>query len=521
METPTSTGGRPPAWPHVIAASGIAAALALVTALGIAGLGDTDPYRHLAYAHQLLESRFSLRGHPFLPFTTLGDSGVDLWWGFHLLLLPFTPLGVLWGARIAGAAIAASLAGGFAWMLARFGHRLAWAFAIAPIVLSAGFAYRDHLARPAHLTVLLLLVALFAGTGTLPAGLAAAGSFVHALIHLSSPLSPIMAGIGWLGGRVRNASDGPPPGFRPVLWSVAGLGLGLLVRPDRAEYPAVAWGTSLFALGGSSWGRVRDAAGELRSPPALFYVEEILPAAALLGVALFLSRGRARPGAAGVRNASLLAAVPLTVLWLVSFRFVDYLVPVLVIAAALSWPGELPGKLIVRRTAAVLIALAAFVLTGWHVADGWKAGNVFIDPPSTFDRMAESVRAHSQPGAMLFTEDPFLTSVLYASLPDYQYVVAYEPTLLLAANPRRFWLWRHAIDEGTECDAPRCGDPSAAPDKLASAIHSFGANWVITAEAPTRSSLSKWMKQSSDQFELVATSPGPASGLALWKVAGR
>src|SRR5262249_13726935 len=87
--------------------------------------------------------------HPFLPFTLLADPGADLWWGFHLLLLPLTPLGNVWGSRIAGALIAAALAGTMAYLIHRGGQRRAAVFALLPLVASPVFAYRDH--RPSSL----------------------------------------------------------------------------------------------------------------------------------------------------------------------------------------------------------------------------------------------------------------------------------------------------------------------------------------------------------------------------------
>ncbi|GAC1552813.1 MAG: hypothetical protein NVS2B9_18000 [Myxococcales bacterium] len=70
--TPVPLVSKP--WP----AAAIAGVFALLCASGIPGLGDTDPYRHLATAAEVWRTRFALRGLPFLPFTLLGDTGVDL-----------------------------------------------------------------------------------------------------------------------------------------------------------------------------------------------------------------------------------------------------------------------------------------------------------------------------------------------------------------------------------------------------------------------------------------------------------
>ncbi len=125
---------QPLAWRQALFAGAVA--LALVGASGIPGLVDLDEFSHLSYARRLLDSGLRLRGHPFLPFTILGWSGVDLWWGFHRLLVPFTPLGDLWGARVAGAVFATLSAGAIAYLLYRAGGRTSWPFAVAPFAIS-------------------------------------------------------------------------------------------------------------------------------------------------------------------------------------------------------------------------------------------------------------------------------------------------------------------------------------------------------------------------------------------------
>src|SRR5260370_4059453 len=80
----------------------------MVCESGVPGLVDPDGFSHLAYARRLVQSGFALRGHPFLPYTILAQSNVDLWLGFHSLPVPFTALSDLWGARLAAVRPAAA-----------------------------------------------------------------------------------------------------------------------------------------------------------------------------------------------------------------------------------------------------------------------------------------------------------------------------------------------------------------------------------------------------------------------------
>src|SRR5207245_10883158 len=95
--------------------------------------------------------------------------------------------------RLAGAAIGAFAAVALAWLLRRLGQERPAAFALAPLAISPFFAFRDHLARPTHLTVPLVLAGLAAGAGGLHPGFAFAPPFLPGLLHLYSPLSPFSA----------------------------------------------------------------------------------------------------------------------------------------------------------------------------------------------------------------------------------------------------------------------------------------------------------------------------------------
>jgi hypothetical protein len=485
-------------------AAGVAAGIAAATAWRIPGLGDTDPYRHLEYAHQLWLSRFQLRGHPFLPYTLLGESGVDLWWGFHLLLIPWTPLGNLWGARLAGIAIAAFQAGSLGWFIRRTGQAHGWLYALLPLASSSEFLYRDHVARPAHLTIALLLSNLLAGAGVLRPRWAAGASFVHGVMHLSSPLSPLVAVLGWGARRLRGPADG-----KAVVWSVTGLALALIVRPDRLDYLSVALLHNLGALGfmGEVQG-IPHTGQELHpiSLPALL-AQTWLAMAVLLG-AIVLGWRRERCGERSLREALVAALLLCLVLTLRSLRFVDYLMPLLAITAAAWAPVEWPWP--GWRRAALSVAR--------NIQRGWALGQRIHAATSAYEALAKEVRSHVPPGTLLFTDDPFDTGVLYSYLPEYQYIVAYDPSLLYFAHRQLFWLWHHAIVEGVWCDQPSCSPQRPSGQAIAGAIEAFGTHWAITTYPPGVFSMQTVMLDSPERFELLAQEPGDWEGLYLWRV---
>ena len=512
---------------QVALAAGIASIFALASGSGIEGLGDTDPYRHLEYARQLWKSGFALRNHPFLPFSLLADPGADLWWGFHLVLVPFTAFGNLWGGRLAGAAIAAFLAGTSAYLIHRGGQRRAAIFALLPLIASPVFAYRDHLARPAHLTVALVAVNLFAGAALVSPIAAGAASFLHSLIHMSSPLSPVFAVLGalgawigaWIGRRFFQGKDPLALPLKPIIWSVGGLAAGLLLRPDRAAYPFVAYQISTAALGATGAGRLPHAPFELQAISAQMLARNVVALAAVLALALALGWKKERAGSLGARFAALLASAVALVLCARSSRFLDYLVPQLSIAAAMFWPRE--GVLVSKPRLRAGFALAGAIVAVWfgrlNIESAWEVGNRYLDPPGVFERIATVVRAQVPPGSILFTDDPFMTEVLYASLPEYQYVVAYDPAVLFTASPRLFWRWHHAVSEGIACDERECPGEMPSPAAVAWAVQSFGSAWAITS-APVRAfSMQTVLARGAPLFELAGFAPRRGSGgLYLW-----
>src|SRR6185437_11842191 len=111
-------------------------------------------------------------------------------------LVPFSFLGVIWGARLAAMCIAAVQAAVLGTLGTRVGPpKLGWLFGLAPL-LSQSFLLRDDFARPSHLTVPLVAVCLLAGAGELSPLLAGGCAFVYGLIHLSSPLGPAFCVLG-------------------------------------------------------------------------------------------------------------------------------------------------------------------------------------------------------------------------------------------------------------------------------------------------------------------------------------
>lgn len=499
---------------HIAGSAVAAGALSFIMGVGGSGFGDSDPYRHLRYARELWESGFTLRGHPFLPYTLLGTSGVDLWWGFHLLLVPFTFLGFVRGAHLAATAIAAASAGGMAWVMARFGQSRPAAFALLPLLTSSSFAYRGHVARPAYLTIPLVFMALAAGVGRLRPVAAGIGAFVHGALHLSSPLSPVFAGFGALArGRA-----GWREGAKAVLASVAGLLVCFAVRPDRAHYLQVAWTMSTLSLGWSTEGRLPAGGGEGFPMPTGEWLLASSCSFAALGLALWAGRGKARAGDEAAQRAALLALALALVLSLRARKFLDYYLPALALAAAVYWPREGLLAPTLRRAIALAAGLALSKVS-WEIPRTWYLNVKNMGPTEGYIRFAKTVHANVPQGSMLFVNDWSLSSVLYGFLPEYRYPLAYDPSLLYGASPPLFWTWLHAVFNGAYCpkrDLATCTDTAPGASGVAQAVRAFDSEWVVTVTLTAPCELIDVLKRSPETFEQVATQSGGRETLTLW-----
>ena len=389
-------------------------------------------------------------------------------------------------------------------------------------------AARSLQARPAYLTVPLILTGLAAGAGELSPLWAFGCAFAHGLLHLSSPLSPAIVGAGFVAARLA----GRRGSWQAVLASVAGLAAAFAVRPDRAHYLQAAFLHNAGALRLMPGAPLPGLGGELGAQSGLSLLIDWGASLALLATALWMhrrARGRTAalpagaetsppsgPDGAALRLAATLLVPIFFLACLRSARFADYGVPTAALAAGLWWPLAGSRRLSKLVSAPLLAIGVALIYLDLNVA--WLVGNSTA-PPVTYEALAAAVRARVPAGTVLFTDDTFLTAVVYASLPEYRYIAMADPSLLYMRDARQFWIWQHAASEGTFCEQRSC-DLQPSGEQVARAVRVFGAAWVVTTRPPSSSVLLRVMSGDPAHFELAAaeSSEGTGEALTLWKV---
>ena len=87
-------------------------------------IADLDGFYHVGHATAYAEGSMFDTSFPWATQSVIGDRGADMWWGSHVVLMPFTTLGdVEVGVRVAALVLTLVLATCFFWILGRHGVR--------------------------------------------------------------------------------------------------------------------------------------------------------------------------------------------------------------------------------------------------------------------------------------------------------------------------------------------------------------------------------------------------------------
>ena len=193
--------------------------------------GDFDGYYHIKWSRLLWEgikSRHFPPAFTWLPLTTLDQQGyVDHHLFFHILQIPFTWFGNL---RL-GAKVASTLFGSLAvfscyWLTLRYriSYPIVWLLAL--LACSGAFLYRLNMAKAPPLAIIFMVVGiclLFEKRYWMLGPLMVFFVWSYSLFPTLLLATLIWAGvIAWSEQRVE---------WRPVVWTLAGMAVGLVLNP--------------------------------------------------------------------------------------------------------------------------------------------------------------------------------------------------------------------------------------------------------------------------------------------------
>jgi hypothetical protein len=450
-----------------------------------------DEYYHLGMAREL-RTHFPLRSFPWTPFSLVSEhfaDGVPL---FHAALMPFAawPLerGGLAGVMLGQVFVLACL-GVALWRL-RVRH--AWAYMLGMATLGSLFAMRFDMCRPQLLLVgfSLLFLGLLA-TGARPWALAiVAGTFglAHAGGWIAVFYTAVWGAVGWLvpgpGGATAGGGGTGGTGvtggtnarrllWLPVVWVAAGWLAGQLIHPNfpyNLRLMAIANLVVPFQASPAGNAALRSQIGEELAPPGLgLLAEQWTIFLAPLAVAVALLRER-RLRTRATLTTALVALAFLLLGALLLRRMLEVGAPLALLAlAALAAERRRQGLAgLLGGWTAWAAAVALLVGTIWTAATVRLYGFGRSSAPR---EMARWLGEHGRPGERVFTAQWADSAPLFYSAPRLQSLVALDPTLFFAKDPRLFQEYVDVV-QGRRPEAARI------------IRERFGARWVTIWQAP-------------------------------------
>lgn len=485
-------------------------ALAAVVAAGhlslLPRIADLDGFYHMGHARLYAESSVFDTALPWATQSVIGDGGGDLWWGFHVVLLPFAAaFGVEIGLQLAALLLTSMLAVTVVWILRRHGVDGAEWWAALFLLAVPNVFFRHLMLRPHVLSLggaLALVSVLVRGRAWHVALLSAGMSWLHLSLFWLAPAVattyalcrvPVTAVLG------RAVPDRGVPIRLAVPAALAGSALGWVLRPDALATASLVYVqlVQLFAL------KATDApltfATELAplSPLELARTSGAFLPAWLAGTALLVGRGAAAlrraprqgdPPSLGQERATLaltcmVVSSAFLVLALTSARrAMEQWVSFGFLLLPLLAPDVISR---VRAPRARLVRAGLVIVVAAHLAWGGWRHTVNVQhvafPSNSLRDAAAFLERSSTPGDIVFHARWDNFGPLFARNRTNRYLGGMDPIFQFAHDPASYWEFFYlSADATTEwtCDAFPCRAGVATDTHTALNDH-FGARWVL------------------------------------------
>ena len=485
-----------------IALIGVIAAALAAHAMLLPRIASLDSFYHMGHATRYATHGAFDTSFPWARFSAVGDVGADLWWGFHVLLMPFAVLGdPAMGIRVAGVVLTVTLLAGVLVVCVRHGFEAAWLWPLLFFAAVPNVMYRFVMVRPhvvSTLASILLLSFLVRGRARQVALAAAVVTFAHLSLFWMPPLVGgawiaalaldrwVVGGEDAASGRAADRKSAPAR-----LGALAGgTLLGWLARPhpfaaarlvdiqifelfrEKAKALPITFGGELAPL----------PLAELVRTSWLFIVLWV-GALGLVGWTVARRRGRMRSMPEPERH--LLSATGMLSL--------GFLALTLLVArrAQVEWVvfGSLVTPVVVThlmprgwlRPAALALAAALVVHLPWAVHRHRLNVAYVAHRPDLLAGAAEWLAGHSRPGDLVFHLHWDNFGPLFARNRTNAYLGGMDPIFLYAHDRKRYWEYFYLSADATTdytCDAFPCRE-GVATDTYEVVRSHFGARWVL------------------------------------------
>lgn len=397
-------------------------------------LAGNDDYFHIKFA-QVMREQGLRPNFIWLPLTILNaNSYADHHFLYHVLLIPFATSNLIIGAKWS-VIVFSSLAFWMGWLLLR-GQNVPYAalWALGFFALSDAFLYRLSMTRVQGVSLLLLLLALHLLL-TRRHGWLLPLAFAYTWLYDAFPL---FLGVVTIYVAIMALFERRLL-WRPLVLSLLGVGLGLLINPyfpfnvifvyHHYLPKIVDIGAADIEVGNewyaySTWALVKN------SGPTLV----VLLAGSL---ALGLHNRRMEPATAVLFFVTLFFGA----LLFKSRRFIEYFPAFALLFCAAAWKPLLANWQ--RRSFAAPLALANLVLAGMLLTLP-QARATLIDTTSAqrYEQASAWLQANSAPGSRVFQSDWDDFAQLFFYNTHNTYTLGLDPTYMHLFDPELYHLWR-------------------------------------------------------------------------------
>lgn len=466
-----------------------------------------DAYYHMKQAHLISTQGVEecVESFPWLQKTVIEAHPADQWFGFHLLLIPFTLLGLNFGGKLASIVLASLLFLVLFWVLKKLRVKFAFFWTLIAFFSTYAFTWRLLMTRPHLLSIPLSFLGIYFIIHKRYYLL----FFLSLIFSFSVVESPfiIILSLLWMG---IEKLKGEGLDWKLISASFSGFALGLLIRPD---FP-----NNLYLL----------------------YQGSInLMILRIKGVSLNFGAEFARPFMEGVKNNIFLfltTALPISYLivqtlnkklreiskWYWYFfiltwgftgvslfksqRFVEYWAPFAVIFSALTftrillpnlsklkkvvedrnnynppfrkdWQLSLYQKLYrgirkgikFSRKRSVKITLIGTIILGF-VYFGFAqvfalSGNVST-PSHKYESAANWLKRNSSPESVVLNQPWSSFPVLFFYNHQNYYGWGIDPSFMYHRDKELYWYWRNLADKGVVCSKEKCEKEVKDPQQV-------------------------------------------------------
>jgi hypothetical protein len=422
---------------------------------------DDDTAYHFSVA-RLIREHGILHSFPWTRFSWQFDHYADKEFLFHLLFVPFTGLGYLAASRVVGTIGGGAVISALYLILSAERVRFAGFWALLPLGTTI-FLYRFTQVRPHLFSIALAMLLVWAYCRRRFVLLFVVG-LLYPLWYVAFWQIPLLLVLAAEGGRLLH---GERWRWQPPLVLVIGIAVGIVLHPNSWNLLQINWIHMTDILFRNAWGHhVEFNMGEEFEPFSLagWFSEMTVPTLAMTGAALGTWRARREDVFLPVAGLAMLLFLLLT---LRTNRFLEYSVPFTFLALALT----------VRQTGrGWLLPLFAVLSLAWTLTSGTPMLRYLTtSQPRIWQmdkRVGQTMASQVPVGSPVFTCGWEYTGTLMVEVPDRNYLVALDPTLLYKRDPGLYDLWYRTMK-----DAPRTSADVVRTQ--------FASRYVVCLDHPT------------------------------------